>query len=77
MKIFFKQVWCCVIVLSLSSCTGSEYPPASTALEACREFIDGCLKGDFKKASFYMIDDSINQSELLKIQRDYNSKSGE
>ena len=75
MKILLKAVSCVLIILSLKSCISSEYPPASNALEAAREFIDGCLKGDFRKAVFYMIDDSLNQRELLKIQRDYKSKS--
>jgi hypothetical protein len=74
--VYFKQ-GLVLILFSICGCTNSQYRPASTALEGGREFIDGCLKGDFRKASFYMIDDTINQAELLKIQRDYNSKSDE
>jgi hypothetical protein len=77
MKTFLKAVYAILIFVLFNHCTSSEYPPASTALEAGREFIDGCLKGDFKKASAYMIDDSLNQDQLLKIQRDYNSKNDE
>jgi hypothetical protein len=75
MKVFIST--CLLIIALCIGCINNEYPAASTALEAGREFIDGCLKGDFKKASFYMIADSNNQSELLKIQRDYNSKGEE
>jgi len=57
------------------ACISSNYEPAITALDGGREFIDGCLKGDFKKANFYMVDDSNNQRDLLKIKRDYNLKS--
>ena len=59
----------------LFSC--SSYPKAEDPLDAAREFIDACLKGDFKKASFYMIDDNTNNSELLKLKRDYNTKGQE
>lgn len=58
-------------------CNNNNYKDAVTALDGGREFIDGCLKGDFKKAAFYMISDSINNSDLLKIKRDYNAKSPE
>ena len=52
-----------------------KYPAATTPLEGAREFIDGYLKGDFTKAQAYMIDDSENQKDLLKIKRDYDEKS--
>lgn len=63
-----------ILLIFICSCA-QQYPVASTALEAGREFIDACLKGDFKKASAYMIDDSENQKDLLKIKRDYDSKN--
>jgi len=31
--------------------------PAENSFDAGREFIDGTLKGDFQKASFYMLAD--------------------
>jgi len=61
-------------MFAICSCK-QQYPPAPTALEGAHEFIDGCLKGDFNKATAYMIDDSENQKDLLKIKRDYNLKS--
>ena len=73
-----RQFICCVLVMfAVSACNNTNYPPATTALESGREFIDACLKGDFKKASFYMTDDSTNNSELLKLKRDYNTKGQE
>lgn len=68
--IFFSMV---VII----ACNFNNYAPATTALEGGREFIDACLKEDFKKASYYMINDSINNSNLLKIKRDYNLKAAD
>lgn len=67
-----------VLILSLSfACNLPNYQPAATALESGREFIDACLKGDFEKAKFYMVDDSSNQNNLLKIKRDYDGKSAD
>ena len=76
MKFLLRGITTILIIVLLKSCA-SKYPEASTALEAGREFIDGCLKGDFEKASAYMIIDNTNESDLLKIKRDYDSKSKE
>jgi hypothetical protein len=67
----------CLVVLIVSSCNVPNYQPATTALEGGREFIQAYLAGDFDKASFYMINDNINNSDLLKIKRDYDSKSAD
>jgi hypothetical protein len=69
-----KYISCFVLMLAIFSC-GRQYPPATTALEGAHQFIDGCLKGDFNRAAAYMIDDSENQKDLLKIKRDYDGKS--
>ena len=66
----------CFLVFGVCSCNNN-YDNAVTALDGAREFIGGCLKGDFKQASFYMIQDSANESNFLKIKRDYNLKSAE
>jgi hypothetical protein len=65
------------LILLLCSCNVPDYQPATTALEGGREFIQAYLNGDFDKASFYMINDSINNTDLLKIKRDYNFKSAD
>ncbi len=67
MKIFKQYFYLFTIIFYLSSCNFQEYPSAATPLE-------GCLKGDFKKAAAYMIDDAENQKDLLKIKRDYDLK---
>src|SRR3954449_4353895 len=64
-------------LIILFACGCNNYENATTALEGGREFIDACLKGDFKKAAYYMIDDSANNSDLLKIKRDYDFKSSD
>jgi len=68
-----KRYICCISLIAIA-CNAPNYQPATTALEGGREFIDACLKGDFDKAGFYMIDDSSNNKNLLKIKRDYDFK---
>ena len=70
----FKYIVCFILMILMVDCS-QQYPPATTPLESAREFIDGCLKGDFNKATAYMIDNSENQKDLLKIKRDYDGKS--
>ncbi len=73
MKIL-KYICCFTLLFLIDGCT-QQYPPATMPLEGAREFIDGCLKGDFTKANAYMINDAENQKDLLKIKRDYDGKS--
>jgi hypothetical protein len=67
----------CVIAVACGCNTGNSFPAADNAFDAGREFIDGCLKGDFNKAGFYMLNDTDNSNDLLKVKRDYNAKSVE
>ena len=73
MKTWFVFLSLCI--MAICSCNIPNYQTATTAIEGGREFIQAYLAGDFDKASFYMINDSINNSDLLKIKRDYDSKS--
>lgn len=56
----------------------AQYKPAESALDAGREFIDACLKGDFAKAAFYMVNDSTNTRHLGQSESKYreNDKEG-
>ena len=68
--IAFSIIFCC--------CSNEKnYPKAQDALDAGREFIDGCLKGDFERAAFYMTDDVRNKELLQTQQKNYNAKSKE
>ena len=64
------------LVFFLVSCgnINSEYKDADNAIDAGREFIDACLKGDFVKASFYMIQDDTNKQDLARIEKLYRDK---
>lgn len=72
-----KAVYLFILLTCFAACGNEEYPKAQDALSAGREFIDGCLKGDFKRAEFYMVKDAENNSELLKLKNQYKEKSQE
>jgi len=61
---------------ALFSCgNNSEYPKAENALDAGREFIAACLKGDFKRANVYMLHNSANEQLLQKAEKDWSDKN--
>jgi hypothetical protein len=51
--------------------------PAENGLDAGREFIDGCLKGDFIKAHFYVLPDTTNEQLLKTTEASYREKDKE
>ncbi len=61
------------LLMLMASCgkTKQAYVPADSALDAGREFIDACLKGDFERASFYMLKDATNEDQLQKAEQKY------
>lgn len=71
MKFCLTFLFCMSMVFCGSKNT---YPKAENALDAGREFIDACLKGDFTKAQFYMLPDSINSNRLQIIEAEYRLK---
>jgi hypothetical protein len=70
---FIIGIFCCAVLYSCDQ----KYSRAENALDAGREFIDGCLKGDFDKAAYYMLDDAQNKELLLEQKRSYEGKSKE
>lgn len=80
---FYFTMYKYLIVLLLgtfffSSCKQqTQYEPAQDSMEAGRQFIDGCLKGEFKKANFYMVQDATNREDLQKMQNAYDKKDAD
>jgi len=62
-------------VMLFSCKSNSGYPKAENALDAAREFIDGFLKGDTKKAEAYMVADEKNHALLNKLHRQLRTSS--
>lgn len=48
-----------------------EYRKAEDALDAGREYIQSCLKGDFSRAAFYTMDDAANATILKATEEQY------
>lgn len=64
------------IACLVCSCDNSPtYSHAENALDAGREFIDGCLKGDFRQAAFYMKTDEADKAALEVLKKKYYSFS--
>lgn len=78
LKIPLKYLlFCLSIFLYACQSTTTSFPPAENALDAGREFIDACLKGDFSKAAAYMLDDSTNRGHLQRAEtkfREYDKE---
>lgn len=76
MKAFY--FFAIVLTITLAACSGNnDYPKAEDAFDAGRQFIDGCLKGDFKRAAAYMVADDENTRDLLQIKTTYKQKTQE
>ncbi|MDE3237081.1 MAG: hypothetical protein KGO81_14105 [Bacteroidota bacterium] len=61
----------------LMACNSEKvYIKAENALDAGREFIDGCLKGDFNKAGFYLLHTTENTQLLNELKASYANQPG-
>jgi len=67
--------WLLFVCISMLLFSCKSYPKAENPLDAAREFIDACLKGDFDKANFYMLQDKENKELLDKVKANYRAKS--
>ncbi len=73
-----KYLLFCIPFLFFSCGTAtSDYKNADNALDAGREFIDACLKGDFSRAAYYMIPDETNKKFLDGLEKQYREKGRE
>jgi hypothetical protein len=67
-----------VLVCFLYACSGeNSYKKATDAQDAGREFIRASLDGNMKKASFYLLRDSVNDYFFNKWRDQYNKLSPE
>lgn len=75
MKLYYPLALFMLMVVV--ACNLEKLPPAEDAIEAARGFEDGCLKGDFDKAKFYLVSNISNLSKLQVIEKKYNNKTAE
>lgn len=73
------RVFCFLALFFALSCSNQQAVllPAENSFDAGREFIDGTLKGDFQKASFYMLADEKNNAFLATEEKSYRQKDKE
>lgn len=62
-----------VLLVACGQKPDTSYTNAENALDAGREFIDACLKGDFARAKWYMIDDSTNMGHLERAETKFRT----
>lgn len=70
-----KNIFLIIVCFFVSCDSGPTYTHAENALDAGREFIDGCLKGDFRQAAFYMKTDGADKAALEVLQKKYYTYS--
>jgi hypothetical protein len=67
-----------ILISFFISCSSKpHFEAAKNGIDASREFIDACLKGDYEKANFYLLATDSNKILLDKIKNAYqlNTKS--
>lgn len=69
MKIIITNIL--LLILMMSCNTSQEFPPAENALDAAREYVDGTLKGEFKKSEAYLLKSEKNTAHLNTIKQAY------
>ena len=70
-------LWFLILIAVSCNNSNNEMPPAENGLDAGREFIDGCLKGDFIKANSYMLQDQLNVQFLKSTEATFREKDKE
>lgn len=72
-----KYLYICLSLFLMISCGSDHYPPAENGLVASQYFVDACLKGDFKRAEFYILPDTANQQQLNRLKENYYKNSSD
>jgi hypothetical protein len=63
-------------LLLLMACTSDKQEAKSdNDMDAARNFLDAALRGDYKHASVYMLQDSANQEYLNVSERSYQNRN--
>ncbi|MFY8003840.1 MAG: hypothetical protein ACOVNR_03325 [Chitinophagaceae bacterium] len=70
-----KKYFFILISLLFLACSNEEWNVAESGLDAGREFIDACLKGNFEKAEFYMLASVENEKALDAIEKKYRNQN--
>ena len=63
---------CCILILLLACNAGKTFDKAEDAQDAGRQFIRASLDGDYEKARFYLLGDSVNLLLISKWQQGFD-----
>lgn len=63
---------CCLLIFMIACHAGKTFTPAEDAQDAGRQFIRASLDGDYEKARFYLLNDSVNLLLINKWQQDFD-----
>ncbi|MBL7761648.1 MAG: hypothetical protein JNK08_13215 [Sediminibacterium sp.] len=75
---YFKTIVLGVTLLYAGCKTDEQTPlPAESGLDAGREFLEACNKGDFSRAAFYMLPGNSNETYLKNAETDFRKKDKE
>jgi hypothetical protein len=61
----------CFLIFIIACHAGKTFTPAEDAQDAGRQFIRASLDGDYEKARFYLLNDSVNLILINKWQQDF------
>jgi len=64
-----KLLTACALLLFLTSCNTGDKDAVETDLNVATSFVQSALKGDFRTAEKYMVDDSLNKEDLTQVAR--------
>jgi len=67
----FLFLFCCIIFI-ISCHAGKSFDKAEDAQDAGRQFIRASLDGDYEKARFYLLNDSVNLLLISKWQQGFD-----
>ena len=62
----------CFLAFIMACNAGKTFTPAEDAQDAGRQFIRASLDGDYEKARFYLLNDSVNLLLINKWQQDFD-----
>ncbi|MDD2791804.1 MAG: hypothetical protein PHD73_01400 [Sediminibacterium sp.] len=67
------------VTLLVAGCKTEEQAPlpAESGLDAGREFLEACNKGDYSRAAFYMLPDNSNEAYLKNAEADFRKRDKE
>ncbi len=60
-----------IAALTLIACS-DDFAPAENATDAAREFVDAALKGNYRKAYYYLLKDSTNEMMFETLKKSYD-----